>query len=716
MSEKPTDSAVEQSPPGRRPDNDEVRSEAARVARVAGLRDFATPSLESVERRRLQLWLMTLFLLLAVVVALVVISSWSGLPVARWMTPRALQVGLLGLVALFSAYAVEKELQLRRLTVLLVRERVLTAALTNRMKELAKLLDAGKAMNLVLDLDEVLATILESATELLDARNGTVLLLHGEGELRTAGCVGHGVDRGARHRLGEGVPGQVAARREPMLVHEGDGGDGTSRMSVPLVHRDRLLGVLTVTAAGGRRFTEYDLRALGLFGEHAAGAIANANLYEAQRLLASQNMYLALHDSLTNLPNRALFLDRLEHALFRRRPEDTRAAMLYIDLDDFKTVNDVLGHGGGDAALAAFAERLRSSVRAGDTVARLGGDEFGVLLEDLHGVDEAVSSAERLRATLAEPFRVGGENVVLQASIGVAVEAADARGAEDLLNKADAAMYTAKERGDGNVVLFRVAMESGELTRELERQLAGALGAGQLEVQYQPVVALATSEVLGVEAMLSWRHPERGLLPGSFFLPLAERIGTIAELERWLLHRAVRAVAALGAGIRLHVDVSAVRLREGTLAAEVGACLQAEGFEPSRLVLEVPEAAWVHDPATVREQLEQLGRLGVRVALDDFGSGYSSFGHLQRVAVDALKIDRIFVEGLETDPGAVNLVQAVVRMGQSMGLDVIAEGVERPGHAESLLELGCRMGQGALFGGPVPADGLADAVVERIKA
>ncbi len=694
---------------------EDVRGEAARVARVAGLRDFATPSLESVERRRLQLWLMTLFLLLAVVVALVLLSSREALPVPDWMTPRALQVGLLGLVALFSAYAVEKELQLRRLTVLLVRERVLTAALTSRMKELSKLLDAGKAMNLVLDLDEVLATILESATELLDARSGSVLLLHGEAELRTARCVGRGVDREARHRLGEGVPGRVAATREAMLVREAGGGDGASGMWVPLVHRDRLLGVLTVSAAEGRRYTEYDLRALSLFGEHAAGAIANANLYEAQRLLASQNMYLALHDSLTNLPNRALFMDRLEHALFRRRPQEARAAMLYIDLDDFKTVNDVLGHGGGDAALAAFAARLRGCVRAGDTVARLGGDEFGVLLEELHGADEAVASAERLRKALAEPFQVAGESVVLHASIGVAVEAADARSAEELLDKADVAMYAAKERGDGSVVLFRGVRGGGELGRDLESQLAGALQSGQIEAHFQPVVNLSTMQVVGVEAMLRWRHPERGVLPAGSFLPLAERIGLTPVLERWLLQRSAAALRTLDRSVRLHVDVAAERLRSGALADEIGAWLEAEGIGPGRLVIEVPEAAWGRDSEAVREQLEKLARRGVRVALDDFGSGSSSFGHLQRVPVDVLKIGHIFVDGLERDPGAVSLVQAVVRMGQSMGLDVIAEGVERPSHVKSLLELGCRLGQGTLLGVPVPEAELADVVAERIK-
>src|SRR5262245_16940045 len=364
-----------------------VHRAARSAARIAGLHSFDTPTLEAVEQRRLQLWLLTLLLLATAAVALVLLTGWRIVEPPGWLTPRVAQLSVLALVGLFCAYALEKELQLRRLTRLLIEERVLTTALTNRLREINALLEAGKAINLDLDLEEVLATVMRCSLELLGGNDASVLLAHGEGELRTVAASDKSAARGARVPVGAGIAGRVAATREPLLIdgavdRTGDPGHVDlpaphSAMSVPLVHRDVLLGVLNVNAGADRSYTPHDLRALSVFGEQAATALANAQLYEAQRLAASHSTYRALRDPLTNLPNRALFLDRVNRALARRRREDQSLGVLFVDCDDFKRINDGLGHLVGDQVLIALAERLRGSVRSEDTVARFGGDEFG---------------------------------------------------------------------------------------------------------------------------------------------------------------------------------------------------------------------------------------------------------------------------------------------------------------------------------------------------
>ena len=355
----------------------------ARAARVAGLSSFETPSLDAVERRRLQLWLLASTILLTVASPLVLFAFRRDLAPPDWLTGDVAQFGLLGLILLFCAYAIEKELHLRRLTELLIREQVLLAALTNRLREVSTLLEAGKAINLGLDLDDVLDTIARCA--LRAAR--TPATPRSCSPPVGASCA-PSPPRGTAPRSAPGsasatgVAGRVAATREPLLIsgeldHSSPGlrlaepPAPESSMSVPLIHRDTLLGVLNVNAPDGERYTEHDLRALSVFGEQAASAIANAQLYQAQRLMASQKLFQALHDPLTRLPNRALFLERVTRALGRQRREDQRVAILLLDLDDFKRINDSLGHAAGDEVLIGFAERVRSSLRSTDTVARV---------------------------------------------------------------------------------------------------------------------------------------------------------------------------------------------------------------------------------------------------------------------------------------------------------------------------------------------------------
>ncbi len=695
------------------------------TARIAGLASFATPTLEAVESRRLQLWALTLCLMLATAVGLVLISEVGKVELPEWMTPQLMQTGLIAFILLFAAYAIEKELQLRRLSRLLVEERVLAAALTNRLREVSALLSAAKAMNLAVELEAVLETVLRCALELLQGSDGSIMLVHGKSELRTVGTSGASPARGARVRFGEGVAGKVAASREPTLISgviQHEPGDQArldvpppvSSMSVPLIHRTALLGVLNVNASPGRSFTEYDLRALGLFAEQAAGALANAQLLEEQRLLATRTLYQAMHDGLTNLPNRSLFIDRIGHALARRRAPDRRVAVLFLDLDDFKRINDSLGHAAGDDVLIAFAERLRGCVRSADTVARFGGDEFGVLVEDVAAPIEAVATAQRVLETLDQPFLVADRQVVLHGSIGLALEAEGVTSAQDLVRNADTAMHHAKRAGKARIERFVEGMHREAVEElDLESEMREALARGEFVLHYQPVVALASREPVGVEALLRWAHPKRGLLRAATFVPLAERIGMLEAIDRWALSEACRTAQFLLGSVDLpphfamHVNVSPTRLMEDGFNATVSAALAESGLPAGRLVLEITENAELRDTEEALARLESLRASGVRLALDDFGTGSSSLSHLRRMPVDAVKIDRVFIDGLTDDASVSPLVQAILRIGQGLSLAVIAEGVENQSQVGALLRAGCSLGQGYFLAAPLSREELA---------
>jgi len=701
----------------------------ARAARVAGLNSFETPTLDAVERRRLQLWLLASTVLVTVASALVLFAFRRDIAPPVWLTGKVAQFGLLGLILLFCAYAIEKELQLRRLTELLIREQVLLAALTNRLREVSTLLEAGKAINLGLDLDDVLDTIARCALELLDARDASIMLAAGRRELRTVATRGESAAVGARVRFGHGIAGRVAATREPLLIsgeldHSSPGlrlataRTPESSMSVPLIHRDSLLGVLNVNARTGESYSEHDLRALSVFGEQAASAIANAQLYQAQRLMASQKLFQALHDPLTRLPNRALFLERVTRALGRQRREDQRVAILLLDLDDFKRINDSLGHAAGDEVLIGFAERVRSSLRSTDTVARFGGDEFAILVEKVASQEEAVAAAERLLGMLHEPFVVGDREVRLTGSVGIAIEVPGETGQEELLRNADTALHAAKEKGRRLIVIFERAMHARALKRlDLESELRRALERGELEVHYQPICWLRDLQPQAVEALVRWQHPERGLLPASAFVPFAENAGILAEIDRWVLGEACRVGARLvpprrdrrangEGGLQMHVNLSPSRLHDQEIVDQVQQALDRHDLPPHLLTLEITEGAVLQDAQEAEDQLHRLKGLGVRLALDDFGTGYSSLNYVRRFPVDAVKIDRVFVDGLSRDQGTTALVEAIVKLGNGLSLDVVAEGIERTSQVDDLLAMDCRLGQGWLLSKALSEDAL----------
>jgi diguanylate cyclase (GGDEF)-like protein len=436
--------------------------------------------------------------------------------------------------------------------------------------------------------------------------------------------------------------------------------------------------------------------------------------------------HLALHDGLTGLPNRALVLDRASQMLARtaRQPGVTAGA-LFVDVDGFKRINDSLGHAAGDALLNVVAERLQATVRDHDTVGRLGGDEFVVLVESAASESAADRLADRLVAAIRRPVELPGSRakVTVTASIGVAVGQYSSPDA--LLRDADLALYAAKAAGRDRYSLFDSSMQDhAQGRRALEADLATALQEGQLYLLYQPIFDLAAERIEGVEALLRWRHPVRGIVGPDEFIPLAEESGLIVPIGRWVLEQAARQAAAwarAGRRIGVSVNVSAFQLGREDFAEDVRRTLEETALEPSSLLLEITETTMTRDIAAACRDLEQMKQLGVRIAIDDFGTGYASLAQLQRVPADILKVDRSFLASLDDDEQSVSLLQAIVGVGRSLSLKVLAEGIETAAQLDLVTEMGCELGQGYHLGRPTPAEvidallGLPGAV-ERVDA
>ncbi|QXG77354.1 EAL domain-containing protein [Modestobacter sp. L9-4] len=431
----------------------------------------------------------------------------------------------------------------------------------------------------------------------------------------------------------------------------------------------------------------------------------------ARKLAEAELAHQAFYDGLTGLANRALFLDHTEQALRRAGRTGSPPIVLCLDLDGFKDVNDSLGHLAGDELLCTVSQRLRDVVRAADTVARLGGDEFAVLVDDTQGgLPSATALAQRLLEVIAEPIELGGHRVRVAASIGIVVAAAEATPLS-MFQDADIAMYRAKAAGRAQSVVFDPGMRAAALQRiELERELAGALSAGQLRLTYQPVVDLQTECVIGFEALLRWTHPTLGAIGPDRFVPIAEDSGHIVPIGRWVLAEATRTAARWqrthpsATPLSMAVNVSARQLADGSLLADVAEVLATSGIAPSSLVLEVTETALVTDPDAVAEQLLALRGLGVRLALDDFGTGYSSLSYLRQFPVDVLKIDRSFVDLLDGSAEDAAIVHGLVQLGRTLQLEVVAEGVETVAQRDRLRAERCQLAQGWLFAPALETD------------
>jgi diguanylate cyclase (GGDEF)-like protein/PAS domain S-box-containing protein len=419
----------------------------------------------------------------------------------------------------------------------------------------------------------------------------------------------------------------------------------------------------------------------------------------------------AFDDGLTGLANRALFVDRLEHALYAGNPQEERLAVVFIDLDDFKKVNDSLGHSAGDEVLRVCARRLSERLAAGDTVARLGGDEFAVLLEGCTTPEAAGQMARYLLDALAEPVELHGRRMVLSASAGIAlVTRREQPPAEEVLRNADIALYRAKDEGTGRYRLFEERMHAALLRRlELEAELRRAIAAGQFVLEYQPIVEADGETVAGAEALVRWQHPERGLLPPAQFIPIAEQAGLIDLLGSWILREAVRQAAewfrtGVGDGkLWVAVNLSVEQLANPALVGEVELALRDHGLPADLLVLELTESAVMRDVVTAAHRLDALKRLGVRIGVDDFGEGHSSLAYLASLPLDMLKIPKSFIDRLGAPDANVALVRAIVELARSFGLRTVAEGIEDREQLAPLLRLGCDLAQGFLFARPAGA-------------
>ncbi|NIF26419.1 EAL domain-containing protein [Pantoea sp. Tr-811] len=421
--------------------------------------------------------------------------------------------------------------------------------------------------------------------------------------------------------------------------------------------------------------------------------------------------YLAHHDPLTGLPNRLLFNDRAEQALAAAQANKRGCALLLLDLDHFQSINDGLGHTIGDQLLKLVGERLREVLGNGVTLARLGGDEFGVLAENCQQVGQAGKLAQLIIERMREPFDFDGHRLFISASVGISLFPSDALSAEQLLRNADSALFKAKGNGRACYALYTEELTAHAQHRvETAGELRQALAQDELRVFYQPVHDLFTGKMVGVEALVRWQHPQRGLVPPGEFIPIAERTGLIAEIDAWVLRQACRQMVhwqADGRGLAfVAVNISSRLFGQHELYRQVAEVLHETGLDPALLELEVTESAVMEDPEVALEQLHRLRELGLNLAIDDFGTGYSSLLRLKRMPVQKLKIDQGFVAGLPQDDDDIAIVRVIIALARSMGMQVHAEGIEQAEQARFLLEQQCQLGQGYWFGRPVPAGAL----------
>jgi diguanylate cyclase (GGDEF)-like protein len=516
-----------------------------------------------------------------------------------------------------------------------------------------------------------------------------------------------------RPALGAGITGDVIEKGEAEMINDTEHDprvvhvpgtpedDDESLIVAPVRSHEGVIGCLNLYRVG-MEFDDEDLEQVKLFANHVAIALENAAIHE--RLINA-----ALTDPLTGLPNRRLFADRVEHALARRIRSRGRTAVLFLDLDRFKLVNDGLGHAAGDAVLKAVGDRLAGGLRASDTVARLGGDEFGILLEDVTSVNEATSTAQRVLTSLTQPLDLDGREVSVRASIGVALDQiGDDVTADELLRDADTAMYRAKANGRGGLAVFEPSMLAHQLARlELDAELRSAVERGELFVVYQPIVDLTTGAIAAVEALVRWDHPTRGKLAPGDFIDVSEESGQIVAIGAWVVNEACQQARKWqhqrrrGAPLRVSVNTSAREVVEPTFVSGIESALASSGLPADSLTLEITESMMLGDETDAIAALRELRRIGVHIVIDDFGTGYSALSYLNQLPVDGLKIDRSFVQGLGSEREKTAIVSATIAFAHGLGLAVTAEGIETEDQLQRLMALKCNLGQGFLFARPL---------------
>ena len=619
-------------------------------------------------------------------------------------------------------------------------ERGLRASSESQAAENARLLEALRARQVMLErlatiqraivaqepLHEIFAKVVTAACELSGDEAGMVRMRDIDGSDRSTVVSSVGLSEeflGARRR--DHDPGLGArAMVEGRLVVVDKSTDPLTRqlpelwrreglragMAAPVLQGSTVIGSVGVATSDlNRSYTARDQQSLLALAEHTSLALNHARALD-------DVAHKTFHDSLTGMPNRALFLDRLSFAVGRASRSGKPVGVLFIDVDDFKTINDSLGHRAGDELLRAVASRFESSLRPSDTIARLGGDEFAVLIEEIDDATDAATAAGRMLDALADPIAIEGREVYVGASVGIAAGHEDA---ETLLRDADLAMYRAKAEGKGRYRAYAPHMHADIVERlEMEVDLKRAIEASELELYYQPIFSLKTRAVAGLEALVRWDHPARGVILPGRFIPLAEASGRIHELGRWVFAAACHQTALWRArypameGIKVGVNLSASQLMDEGIVNQVADALRAAQLDPEALTIEITETALMEDLDVASGRLAELKSLGVDIAIDDFGIGHSSLRYLKQLPLDNLKIAKPFVDEIGKPDPDPPILRAILDLANVFGLQAVAEGIEEPEQASRLVELGCALGQGHLLSYPLPAHEADDLILQ----
>jgi diguanylate cyclase (GGDEF)-like protein len=597
---------------------------------------------------------------------------------------------------------------------------------------LAMVAGAARSMS-TLDSERVLGIVVDAAVEI--GFDGAEICMFDEDARTWSTAYRRGLTVGypTTQPADTGLAGEVLRQRRTVLVEDyASWSSGVtevreagfhSTVAAPVWSGSELVGVLIAGSLAKRALHPYEQECMELLASQAGAALVSAHRYMERRAFEEQLHHQAFHDSLTGLPNRALFVDRLQHAISRLPRDGGSLAVLFLDIDRFTTINDSLGHDVGDKLLVEVAGRLTACLRPSDTLARYGGDEFTILLEDIQNTesDGAVAVAERILDVLRLPFTLAGRDVFAGTSIGIAFAPGLPGDEADPLREADLAMYRAKERGRGRWEVFEPEMNLYARGRlESETELVQAVDRGEFVLHYQPVVTLETGRVTGVEALVRWMHPRRGLVGPNEFIGLAEETGVIVRLGSWVLEEACRQAVEWDAdgvpALQMNVNISAVQFASGDLVEQVAEVLATTGLAAERLTLEITESVVMEDVEAAVVSMTRLRQLGIQLSLDDFGQGYSSLSSLKRFPLDTVKIDRSFVDGLVASAEDQAIVRSVVMLAREMHMTVTAEGIESNEQLEAVRRLGCNEAQGYLFSAPLPGVGINAAASPAVAA